>query len=245
MNKAKIKEFLENYPCLYLAMLKLKRTGHWSRSWIVRRDTEITIEGYPRSGNSFARSAFLFAENSKRRIATHVHSHAQVIRSVQLGIPTMVLVRAPKDACLSLVALSYQVKEREVSAAMRTRAKLDLINNLASYHRFYKNVLRVAEGVIIADFNLVTKDYGEVLRRMNLRYGTHFPIYESSDANKQKVFEEGGFHLSPDAKRDSIKAALRDCYKLDELQPSIADAQAVYEDVLKLEREQAARYVGA
>lgn len=242
MNKATIKEYLENFPRLYIGMLKLKRFGHWSRSWIVRADTEITIEGYPRSGNSFAKAAFRFAENKKHRMATHVHSHAQIIRSAQLGVPTMVLVRAPKDACLSLVALSYQIQDTEVSQEILDRAKVDLMNNLASYHRFYKNVLRVADGIIIADFNLVTTDYGEVIRRVNCRYGTDFPIYEGNEANEEKVFETGGFHLSPDAKRDGIKAALRRCYDLDELQPSIADAQSVYEDILKVEREQAQRY---
>lgn len=242
MNKAKIKAHLEDYPRLYLGLLRLKRIGHWSSSWIVRADTEITIEGFPRSGNSFAKAAFRIAEEKKHRMATHVHSHAQIIRSAQLGVPTMVLVRAPKDACLSLAALSYQIEDANVSQAILDRAKTDLINNLASYHRFYKNTLRVADGIIIADFDLVTQDYGEVIRRINLRYGTDFPLYESSDANKEAVFGSGGFHLSPDAKRDGIKEALRRCYDLDELQPSIADAQSVYEDVLKIEREQAARY---
>lgn len=205
-------------------------------------DSSITIEGFPRSGNSFARSAFRFAEDKEHSIATHVHSHAQVIRSVQLGVPTMVLVRAPKDACLSLAALYYQIHDRGMSDKLLAEAKIFLMNNLYSYRRFYENVLRVSDGVIIADFNLVTKDYGEVIRRVNCRYHTNFPLYESSEANKEQVFKEGGFHLSPDAKRDHIKSALKGCYNLDELQPSIADAQAVYEKILKLEQEQAALY---
>jgi len=240
-----IKAYLEDYPRLYLGLLKVKRFRHWSREWIVQRDTAITIEGFPRSGNSFARSAFRFAEQKEgthQRIATHVHSHAQIIRSVQLGLPTMVLLRAPKDACLSLVALGYQIDDTEVSDALLARAKLDLINNLAAYRRFYENVLKVKDGIIIAEFKQVTTDYGEVLRRINCRFGTNFTLYENNAENESKVFNEGGFHLSPNSKRDDIKSALRRCYDLDELQPSIADAQAIYEKVLKLEKEQAAQY---
>lgn len=242
MNKTSIKEYLENHPRLYLGILKMKRLGNWSSDWIVRSNTDITIEGFPRSGNSFARSAFRFAEGSKHRIATHVHSHAQIIRSVQLSIPTMVLVRAPKDACLSLVSLAYQIQDTDVSDEILARAKSDLINNLESYRHFYEKVLTVSDGVIIADFNLVTQNYGEVIRRVNCRYQTNFPLYESNEDNEAKVFEKGGFHLSPNEKRDDIKSAIRHCYELDELQPSIANAQAVYEQVLKLEQQQAAQY---
>jgi hypothetical protein len=245
MNKSSLKEYLESYPRLYLSLLSLKRIGHWSRSWIVSADTEITIEGFPRSGNSFARSAFCFAAGDQLKIATHVHSHAQIIRSAALGIPTMVLVRTPKDACLSLVALSFQIKDTQVSDKVIARAKNNLINNLAHYRRFYENVLKVSDDIIIADFNLVTSDYGEVIRRMNCRYGTQFPLYESNQDNEAKVFKTGGFHLSPDAKRDDIKSAIRRCYDLDELQASIADAQAIYQEVLKLEQKQAAQFARA
>ncbi|MGZ0706805.1 hypothetical protein ACWPKO_00530 [Coraliomargarita sp. W4R53] len=242
MNITNLKKLIENYPRLYLAVLNLKRTGHWSRHWIVRADTDITIEGFPRSGNSFARSAFHFSQDREHKIATHVHSHAQIIRSVQLHIPTMVLVRSPKDACLSLVALTYQIHDTELSDQMIARAKNDLINHLASYKRFYENVLRVGDRIIIAEFNLVTTDYGEVIRRINSRYNTDFSLYEASKDNETKVFKEGGFHLSPNATRDNIKAAIHRCYDLDELQSSIADAEAVYEQVLKLEQQQAAKY---
>ncbi len=241
-----IKAYLENYPRLYLGLLRLKRFRHWSRDWIVSAQTDITIEGFPRSGNSFARSAFRSAEEdqggSPHKIATHVHSHAQIIRSAQLGIPTMVLLRAPRDACLSLVALGFQIEDANISEKRLARAKLDLINVLAAYRRFYENVLKVKDQVIIADFNLVTTNYAEVIRRMNCRYGTHFPLYENNADNESKVFKEGGFHLSPNSKRDDIKATLNRYYSLDELQPSIADAQATYEKLLKIEQEQAARY---
>lgn len=239
MNLATVKARLESYPRLYLAALSVKRIGHWSRAWIVQPDTDITIEGYPRSGNSFARSAFQHAAGDQHKIATHVHSFAQVVRSAQLGIPTMVLLRAPRDACLSLVALSYQISDLKISDALLARAKIDLINNFRSYRTFYENVLRVGDRVVIADFNLVTKDYGQVLQRMNQRYGTNFPLYENSNDNEAEVFQKGGFHLSPNTKRDEIKAALKSCLDLEELQPSIADAQAIYQDVLKLERKQA------
>ncbi|MEM8867175.1 MAG: hypothetical protein AAGC73_02800 [Verrucomicrobiota bacterium] len=243
MHQTSIKNQLENYPRLYLATLSLKRIGHWSRKWIVSKTSDITIEGYPRSGNSFAHSAFRSAQGeTKYRIATHVHSHAQIIRSVQLGVPTMVLLREPKAAALSLVALSKEIAERELSEADKKRSKCTLMQNLEDYTRFYEHVYEVHQGVIIADFNLVTRDFGQIIERVNHRFGTRFAIYKNTEAQDKELFDSGGFHLSPNQKRDSIKDQIRRCFDDPEVMQLAKEATAIYENMLVVEQEQAKRH---
>jgi hypothetical protein len=242
MNKAAIKQKLESYPRLFLGALSLKRFGHWSRHWIVSKASDVTIEGYPRSGNSFAHSAFRSAQIQKTRIATHVHSYAQIVRSVDLSVPTMVMLRNPKDACLSLVALSNEIAERDASEVKLSRAKQSLMENLRSYKTFYEKVLQVKDGIIVAEFTLVTSDFGEIVRRMNKRFGTAFELYENSEQNDSTLFKKGGFHLSPNQQRDSIKDSLRQCFNSDDVESLVNDAMAVYEDMLQLERQQGKDY---
>jgi len=238
MQKAALKARLERYPRLYLNLLRLQRRGHWSREWIVTKHSDITIEGFPRSANSFALSAFEHSQKEPCRIATHVHSYAQVIRSVQLGVPTMVLLRAPCEACVSFMALTYQIEDTTISEKMLQRAKPVLIGHLKNYRTFYENVRPLGNDVIVAEFKRVTTDFAEVIRRVNQRFGTNFGSYQDSPENRQAIFKEGGFHLSPDSKRDAIKATLRRTCELDEVQAYVEKAERCYHQMLALEAEQ-------
>ena len=238
MTKAAIKERLEAFPRLYLGSLRCKRLGHWSRKWIVSRKTAITIEGYPRSGNSFAHSAFRIAQDREYRIATHVHSHAQILRSVQLGVPTMVLVREPRAACLSLVALHNEIAENNAAEVVFPLARRYLIDNLRRYRTFYERVLTARHGIVVAEFGRVTRDFGEIIRRVNQRFGTSFNEYRNTESSDADVFDRGGFHLSPSSQRDSIKASLDHCFEADDVRGLADSAADVHKRMLELEAEQ-------
>ena len=237
MFKATLKAQLERSPRLYLSLLKIKRTGHWSQSWIVSKETGITIEGFPRSGNSFARSAFLAAQPAEVRIATHVHSAAQVRQSAHLGVPTMVLLRAPADACLSLVALDYEIAGGSPEEISTRKATATLVENLQAYYRFYRDTLTVYDSVVIAEFSTVTTNYGEIIKRVNDHYHTDFIPYTNSSENDEQLFEKGGFHLSPNEHRNAIKAAIRSILKSDAVRPALQQAEQAYQAILQREHQ--------
>lgn len=238
MFKAKLKKQLERLPWLYLSLLKLKRTGHWSQEWIVSAKTDITIEGFPRSGNSFARSAFMSAQPDKVCIATHVHSAAQVRQSVHLGIPTMVLLRHPADACLSLVALDYEIAGTRPEDISTAKATATLIENLGAFNRFYRDTLNVYDSVVIAEFSIVTADYAEIIRRINCKYGTQFTQYQNSPENDTQLFDKGGFHLSPNENRNAIKSAIRSILQSAAVRPTLEQAEQAYHAILAREHAQ-------
>ena len=58
--------------------------------------TQLVIEGYPRSANTYAVVAFAAVQPERPRIAHHLHVAAQVLAAVDRDIPTMVLIRRPQ-----------------------------------------------------------------------------------------------------------------------------------------------------
>ena len=52
------------------------------RGLLVDGGTQMVIEGFPRSGNTFAVFAFRHAQRRDIRVAHHLHAPAQVIRAV-------------------------------------------------------------------------------------------------------------------------------------------------------------------
>jgi hypothetical protein len=131
----------------------------------VTPQTALVMDGFPRSGNSYARSAFLLANRNDVNISTHGHSHRFVQRGVSLGLPVIVLIREPRAAIASL--LQY-----EPSASVSRLA--------AAYVRYYRHVIPLLDSVVIGQFDEVTTDFGAVLRRCNDRFGSTLAIYQKS-----------------------------------------------------------------
>lgn len=163
---------LGRYPALFFACLRVRESHNVHHA--VRRDTQLVIEGFPRSANTFAEVAFRLAQPGVVRIADHLHVSAQVARAVEYGIPVCVLIREPADAARSLV-----VKYPHIRAA----------DALRGYRRFYKQCLRYIDHMVVATFDQVTQDFGAVIARINRRFGTDFARFDHCESNMQRVFQ--------------------------------------------------------
>lgn len=138
-------------------------------------DTQMVLEGYPRCANSFAIVAFESAQSVPVHAAHHLHSVAQVKLGVGRGLPTLVLIREPLDAALSLTI------RKELPSVVWA---------LEEYLDFYRGVELLLDCVAIADFTEVTTDMGAVTRRLNERFGTHFAEFDHTGANVEAVYKE-------------------------------------------------------
>lgn len=145
------------------------------RPW-VSRTTEIVIEGYPRSGNTFAVVAFRLAQGRKIKMAHHLHAAAQIKRAARLDVPAILLIRKPSEAILSLMV-------RDPHASMRWA--------LRSYIRFYSAVVPYLDKTVVAPFATVTSDLASIIRMVNTRYGTAFkefvPTQDALNSVRQTV----------------------------------------------------------
>lgn len=136
-------------------------------------DTKIVIEGFPRTGTSFAVAAFDLANEGRVAMACHVHAPAQVIEGARRGLPNLVVVREPEGTVLSFVIRNPHISIRQA---------------LRGYLRFYEPLLRYRGRFVVGTFDQVTNDFGGVTRRANERFGTSFALFEHTEDNVTRCF---------------------------------------------------------
>lgn len=219
---------LDKYPRLYLGLLRIKRRGHWSQAWLVCKDTQVVIEGFPRSANSFAREAFLTGQRHIR-YATHVHSSAQVVQACRWKIPTLVLMRDPKGAVCGDIAFGCELAERDPQIVKPS----EVDDSLHRYIAFYERIETFNQGFFIGHFPEVTKDFGAVMKSFNEYFGTEFVIFEHTKEAADKITSMS-FHMGPRANRNAIKAVVNGKYDQEASMELKDRAQRVYERILKL-----------
>ena len=104
-------------------------------------------------------------------IAHHLHVPAQVVRAAQWQIPTLVLIRRPRDAVLSLVI----------------RDPISVDQALRYYITFYETSEKYRDAYVLGLFEEVTEDFGQVMKRINERFGTTFSLFRHNEENVSKV----------------------------------------------------------
>jgi len=166
--------YMGQYPRVFLPYAR-RRFGvdYDGMPLVIGAGTEAVIEGYPRSGTTFAVAAFRLAQERPVRLAHHLHVPAQILEGLRLGLPVAVLIRRPQDAVLSSVI----------------RARIDVERALRMYIRFYERLLPSRHQVVIAPFDLVVSDFGSVIRSMNVRFGTSFREFVHTEENVRRALE--------------------------------------------------------
>ena len=157
------------HPSAFYGLYRLARKD---QARVVTPDTQLVMEGFPRSANSFARVAFNRAQSERVRIAHGLHVPAQVIRAARWQVPTLVLIRKPKDAVLSF--------------AIRDPISVD--QALRYYLSFYETVEGYRDSYVLGLFEEVTGNFGGVIRRINDRFGTTFSVFRHDQRNVDGVF---------------------------------------------------------
>ena len=216
------------YPFLYCNLYKLWRGNDAPR--LVDRTTQVVIEGFPRSGNTFAVTAFQVAQTEDVRIAHHLHVPTQVIRAAHLQIPVLVLIREPADAVSSLV-----VREPRITARYA----------LNYYISFYRAIAGYRSAYVLGPFEEVTSDYAATIERLNTRFGTHFSGFEHTEANLRTVFsrieklnvlnDDGSENrvARPSSARTGLGASVREKLRTQQrLQTLLLEAKKVHRDLI-------------
>jgi hypothetical protein len=162
---------LNAYPAIYVPLSWLRHRD--KTNWLVQRDTDLVIEGFGRSGSTFAVLAFELAQTRSVRTAHHTHAAAQVIRAARFGVPTLLIVRDPVGA-----ALSHMVR-RGIPARPA----------LAAWSRYHARILPYRERFVIVRSEALSTDLASAIRELNIRFGTDFREFENSEENVAQVFE--------------------------------------------------------
>ena len=201
----RVRQFAARYPWMFFTLYQLSPIN---RKLMVTRKTRITIEGYPRSANTYAVYAFLHSnpEVGWDEIGHHLHVQAQIIRSRDYGVPVILLIRHPLEAVRSLVVRHRFIPVNEA---------------LADYTRFYTDLLPLHDSFVIVDFEKAISDMGGVIDLVNSKFGiqfTKFPdhdetartaVFTEIDKRNEKMDKGRVSHLyRPDEGKDVLKGAV-------------------------------------
>jgi hypothetical protein len=154
--------------------------------------TDVCIEGYPRSANTYSFHGFKL-RNPDARVAHHLHAPIQIVRAAELGIPCAALIRPPLDAISSL--LIFRAGQLRAGLAIR------------AYEDFYTRVAEARDQVILAPFDEVLADPAMIARELNRRFDTAFdetPYDEATKADLVERIERFDRNRKPDVLRYTV-----------------------------------------
>lgn len=203
---------------LYLVwdQLKLKLQGRSDsiQEHLIGPATELVIDGFQGSANSFASDAFAARQQRPVQVAHHLHAPAQIIRAVRRGIPTIVTIREPSGAVLSLTSRWPHIS---VDQALR------------SYIRFYRAVQPYADGFVVSPFDDTTRRLDAVIQAVNHRFGTDFtataPERPSRDLHTR--------HAVAGKRQQRLRKAMKARELIrPHVQPLLSEAETVYAALL-------------
>ncbi len=223
--KYHVRNRLGERPVPFFMLLGLNQA---QRSLMVRPSTDIVVEGFPRSANTFAVAALTITAGRPIAIARHLHVPAQIIRATQMGLPTLVLIRSPEDSAVSLVIRLPYLRIRDA---------------LTNYIRYYRAIRRYRDRFVLATFEEVTKDFGAVIIKLNRRFNTRFGTFEHTEARLRECFamvdrmdmRDTGRHLvtathvaRPSTARNEMKEHLRLELSAPSIRELLTNARGIY-----------------
>ena len=164
-----LQSLLGAYPKLYYPLFARKYPFN---KMAVRNSTQVCIEGFPRSANSYAVVAFRLA-NSGIKIAHHLHVPAQLLQAHRLGIPSVLLIRKPEEAIAS-----FLVFQRSENADLYLKA----------YIRFHKALRPIRSQLVVADFEVAIKNMNAVIQALNETYRKDFNFLRNQAEQENEIF---------------------------------------------------------
>jgi hypothetical protein len=164
--KRAARRLLWPHPSVYYPIGLLRKRGN-----VFDHDAELYMGGYPRSGNSFSRIAFLTA-NPSVKVYSHQHIPSFVLRQVEYKIPGLILIRTPLDAAGSWAIHQNQTLEEAV----------------AYWNDYYETLLPVRSELFLARFKDVTTNFGGVIQAFNERWGTSYVPFDHTPENAAQCF---------------------------------------------------------
>lgn len=191
--------FVSTKPALYYG---IRRASGRLDELCVTPQTDIVIEGFPRSANSTTVQRFKDWQDRPLAIAHHKHHAAQIVRGTELGLPTLALIRPPKAACLSLLALAAEARHRAGREQDKALCFTDVFN---AYSAFYEAIEPCLDRLVIGRFDRVRTDLPGIIRDLNQRFGCSFGWEDTSGPRKTAPL---GWHALPNHVRNGIKADL-------------------------------------
>ena len=153
-----------------LGLLALRPGG---RDEPLDADTQVCLEGFPRSGNTFA--TVLLRRRGIAQLSSHRHAPAQVERALRAGVPVVLVVRDPVEACASQLVGAPDLRPGDV---------------LWAYRRFHDALVSRRDDVLVLSFETLTGDPAAVLHAVADHTGRELDTAPVDDEERTAIFHE-------------------------------------------------------
>lgn len=209
--RRRAKTFIGARPRLFFPLFRLRPAFD---DLLVTESTDLCIEGFPRSANSFAVGAVRHAQPGPVQIAHHTHVPANAMRACEWDIPTVVLIRSPQDAMVSRIALVRELRGDEPQTDGSAPPVL-FHHWVHAWRTFYRALApyRERDNLVVAPFQDVIADMGQVIERVNTHFGTDFVPFDHTEDAVASVHTERGSHAGPTDRRDRLKTETRAAFE--------------------------------
>jgi hypothetical protein len=201
----------------------------------VTPETELVVEGFPRSANTSVAVQFA-AAHPDARLSSHLHTPRSLARASRFGVPALLLVRDPDAAVASL---------RAMMPGLTPHAGYD------AWRRYHRHALRNVGGCLVVDFAQATGSFAELMALTDARFGTSFaegvrelPADERDaliDARAVRDFQAGVYEARTSSITGRPHAGRTPALQVETLDPG---AQRARERAQRLYRELAAHASG-
>ncbi|NVJ91912.1 MAG: hypothetical protein HWE34_09660 [Methylocystaceae bacterium] len=197
---------LKIWHWLYLTALRVYRPKLFLCA--ASKTSDVVIEGFPRSANTYLVHAFNIATGKNFKVAHHLHDPCQIANAGKYGIPCYVIIREPLD-----VVISWMLKEPKLNPET-------ILSMYISYYNFALN----SGNVSFVNYKDATHKTSDVVKRIaeSLGFNDHeieMPATEEvfqviDDIKKQReVFGRNDFDASvarPSERKESEKNVLKE-----------------------------------
>lgn len=174
MLKNRIKHFVGRFPSLFFPFYKVFGPRK-NQKLLFDSNTELVIEGFPRSANTFAVVAFEQAQLTPVNLAHHLHVESQLTIAAKHGVPAVALLRNPEDSFRSLL---IRHPDTPVSWIIQR------------YIHFYTAVKNAEPNCLVVEYEDIISDMGKVVDKINKHFDKNFTVPVHDEKMTKRVFEQ-------------------------------------------------------
>jgi len=183
----KLRSFISNYYFLNFIFFKIYpyiRKNYKEK--IINKNSDICIEGYKRSGNTYFISLLEYKNKKKISIASHIHNKFQIQRAIKLNKPIIFLIRDPIMV---------------INSAVNRNEDFDPSQLIKDYIQIYQYAYKKSDLIMFINFKDFTnnKKINNLLKTIQINYPNlfNFKKFDKFDNDKIKniVIEKDKVYL--------------------------------------------------
>lgn len=149
-----------------------------NRAKIPEVTTEVVIEGFPRSGNTYAEIMFRLTQGNRFTISHHSHHPVAVLEAIRAKKKTILVLRKPDDAVLSWCS-SWGVSDLE-----------GIANVFDIYVNYHKALLPAARDLTIFPFDELTTNFKGLISKLATSWQSALRDDFDENALARQAFQE-------------------------------------------------------